>query len=47
MVASPEFSQMMLDRGIIPNALVSQDPDAAYAAEIDLWAELVAQIEAE
>ncbi|MDP3342175.1 tripartite tricarboxylate transporter substrate binding protein [Frigidibacter sp.] len=47
MVASPEFSQMMLDRGIIPNALVSEDPDAAYVAEIDLWAELVAQIEAE
>lgn len=47
MVASPEFSQMMLDRGIIPNPLVSKDPDAAYAAEIDLWADLVAQIQTE
>ncbi|AMY70836.1 Bug family tripartite tricarboxylate transporter substrate binding protein [Frigidibacter mobilis] len=47
MVASRDFSQKMLDRGIIPNALVSDDPDGAYAAEIDLWHDLVAQIEAE
>lgn len=46
-VASPDFAQKMLDRGIIPNAQVIDDPDAAYAAEIDLWAGLVVQIETE
>ncbi|SMO86553.1 Bug family tripartite tricarboxylate transporter substrate binding protein [Paracoccus laeviglucosivorans] len=42
---SPEFAKMMLDRGIIPNAEVKADPDAAYSAELDLWRNLVAQIE--